>query len=86
MSTVVNYEAAKEAWGRERIKRYLTIFVKGEPADDARCAWGVILATALQCGFDVDDARKLFAEAEAYVAQKKAKAEAEAAAAEGGAA
>jgi hypothetical protein len=83
MSTVVNYETAKEQWGRDRIRRYLTIFVKGEPAWEARCAEVVILATAMQCGFDMADTKRVIAEAKDYIAEKQRKAEAEAAAAAG---
>jgi hypothetical protein len=78
--TVVNFEAAKEEWGRNRIKRYLTAHAYGEPEDDARCAWVVILATALQCGFDMEATKEAFAEAAAFAERRKAKAAAKAAA------
>jgi hypothetical protein len=79
--TVVNFEAAREEWGRERIKRYLTAYAYGEPEDDVRCAWVVILATALQCGFDMEATKEAFAEAEASAERRKAKATAKAKAA-----
>jgi hypothetical protein len=81
MSNVVNLEQAKEDWGRKRIARYLTAYANGEPADDARCAYVVILATALQCGFDVAEAKAAFAEAEAFAERRRAKAAAKAEAA-----
>jgi hypothetical protein len=80
MSTVVNFEAAKEEWGRNRIKRYLTAYAYGEPEEDAGHAWVVILATALQCGFDMEATKEAFAEAEAFAERRKAKAAAKAAA------
>jgi hypothetical protein len=80
MSTVVNFEAAREKWGRERIKRYLTAHAYGEPEDDARCAHVVIMGTAMQCGFDLDATKEAFAEAEAFAVRRKAKAAAKAAA------
>jgi hypothetical protein len=80
MSNVVNYETAKEEWGRNRIKRYLTAHAYGEPEEDARVAWAVIIGTALQCGFDTGDTKAAFAEAEAYAQRRKARAAAKAAA------
>jgi hypothetical protein len=80
MSTVVNFEAAKGEWGRNRIRRYLTAYAYGEPEEDARCAHAVIIATALQCGFDIDATKEAFAEAEAFSQRRQAKAAAKAAA------
>jgi hypothetical protein len=81
MSNVVNLEQAKEDWGRKRIARYLTAYANGEPEDDVRCAYVVILATAMQCGFDVAEAKAAFAEAEAFAQRRKARAAAKAEAA-----
>jgi hypothetical protein len=81
MSNVVNYEEAKEAWGRTRIARYLTAYANGEPEDDVRCAYVVILATAMQCGFDLGDTKAAWADAEAYAERRKARAAAKAEAA-----
>jgi hypothetical protein len=80
MSTVVNFEAAREEWGRNRIKRYLTAYAYGEPEEDAGHAYVVILATAMQCGFDMEATKEAFAEAEAFAERRKAKAAAKAAA------
>jgi hypothetical protein len=82
MTNVVNYETAKEAWGRERIKRYLTALAYGEPAEDAELAGTLIRATAMQCGFDMVGTKAAIAEAEAYAERRKARAVAKAAAAE----
>jgi hypothetical protein len=82
MSNVVNYDAAKEDWGRRRIARYLTAYANGEPEDDARHAYVVIMATAMQCGFDLGDTKAAWAEAEAYAQRRKARAAAKAEAAE----
>jgi hypothetical protein len=85
--TVVNFEEARDEWGRNRIKRYLTAHAYGEPEEDARVAHVVIMATAMQCGFDLAEAKRAIAEAEAFAERRKAKAAAKAAAeAEGGAA
>jgi hypothetical protein len=84
MSTVVNFEAAREEWGRNRIKRYLTAYAYGEPEEDAGHAYVVILATAMQCGFDLQATKEAFAEAAAFAERRKAKAAAKDAAEQGG--
>jgi hypothetical protein len=55
-------------------------YAYGEPEEDAGHAWVVILATALQCGFDMEATKEAFAEAEAFAERRKAKAAAKAAA------